>query len=99
MNLPSLSKTFNKLPPTPLLKTDDSKRIKNDKGEKSKSFLVGVGQVLISIDKKTRRIESENELIPTDRQPLDGEVSANFPADRGCRVVCATDPQAVFSDF
>jgi hypothetical protein len=29
--------------------------------------------------------------IPTERPPLIGEVSANFFADRGCRVVNATD--------
>jgi hypothetical protein len=30
--------------------------------------------------------------IPTERPPHVGEVSANFFADRGCRVVSATDP-------
>jgi hypothetical protein len=32
--------------------------------------------------------------IPTDRPPLVGEVSTNF-ADRGCRVVSATDSHVV----
>jgi hypothetical protein len=31
------------------------------------------------------------QTIPTERPPLVGEVSANL-ADRGCRVVSATDP-------
>jgi hypothetical protein len=36
--------------------------------------------------------------IPTERPSLVGEVSANF-ADRGCRVVSATDPNALILGF
>jgi hypothetical protein len=44
--------------------------------------------------KKTKKLNSvalvRERTIPTERPPLVGEVSANF-ADRGCRVVSATD--------
>jgi hypothetical protein len=36
--------------------------------------------------------------IPTERPPLVGEVSANF-ADRGCRIVSATDPHGRIIGF
>jgi hypothetical protein len=38
------------------------------------------------------------ETIPTERPPQIGEVSASF-ADRGCRVISATDRMAVNLDF
>jgi hypothetical protein len=37
--------------------------------------------------------------IPTKRQPLDGEVSANSSAGRGCHVVSATDPHGHILEF
>jgi hypothetical protein len=37
--------------------------------------------------------------IPTERPPLDGEVSANFFADRGCRVVSAAESYDCNLDF
>jgi hypothetical protein len=42
--------------------------------------------------KKTLWLLVRKQTIPTERPPLVGEVSANFFADRGCRMVSATDP-------
>jgi hypothetical protein len=41
---------------------------------------------------------ARKQTIPTELSPLVGEVSANF-ADRGCRVVSATDRKAVNLGF
>jgi hypothetical protein len=37
--------------------------------------------------------------LPTERRPHVRKVSANFFADRGCRVVSATDPHGRYSRF
>jgi hypothetical protein len=49
--------------------------------------------------KKQSPLASVRELtIPTERPPLVNEVSANF-ADRGCRVVSATDTYGCIPGF
>jgi hypothetical protein len=37
--------------------------------------------------------------VPTERPQFDGEVSANFSADRGCGVVSTTDPHCRILGF
>jgi hypothetical protein len=41
--------------------------------------------------KKNSMVWVRERTIPTERQPLVGEVTANFSADRGCHVVGVTD--------
>jgi hypothetical protein len=44
--------------------------------------------------KKTPWLLVRKRTIPIERPPLVGEVNANYCADRGCRVVSATDPHS-----
>jgi hypothetical protein len=48
---------------------------------------------LFKLKKKTPWLVLRKRTIPTERSPLVSEVSANFFADRGCRVISATDPR------